>query len=295
MKITFLGTSSMVPTKERAHQAVLLNYKNENILIDCGENAQRQLKLANISVTKTTRVLITHWHGDHVLGLPGLIQSLAANNYQKTLEIYGPKHTKHLIKNMMHTFFLEGKINFNVHEVKKGKIINEKEFYIEAKPVKHNIPTLAYNFIQKDKIRINKNYIKKFKVKGKILKKLSQGKDIKYKGKLIRAKLATYIRKGKKISFISDTKYFKNLHKIAKNADLIISEATYEEQHKDKARENFHLTAKQAANIAKQAKAKNLILTHFSQRYRTTNTLLKEAKTIFKNTKAAKDFMIFTF
>ncbi len=290
MKITFLGTSSMVPTKERAHQAILLNYKNENILIDCGENAQRQLKLANTPITKITKLLITHWHGDHVLGIPGLIQSLAANEYKKELQIYGPNHTKKLIKNMTKTFFLEGKIKINIHEIKSSKkIINEKDFYIEAKPLKHNIPTLAYNFIIKEKIRIKKSYIKN--VKGKILKKLSQGKDIKYKNKIIKAKLATYKQKAKKISFISDTKYFNNLYKIANNADLLISEATYAEEHKHKAKEYRHLTAKQAAQIAKKAKAKQLIITHFSQRYKTTNILTKQAKTIFKNTKAAEDFM----
>ena len=295
MKIIFLGTSSMVPTKERAHTSILLNYKNENILIDCGENAQRQLRLANISPTKLTRILITHWHGDHVLGIPGLIQSLATNNYQKTLEIYGPKNTRVFIKNMMHTYFLQNKIKLKVHEVKPGKIINEKDFYIEARPLKHHIPALAYNFIKKEKIRIKKDYIKKLGIKGPILKKLSLGKNIKYKGRIIKAKLATYTQKGKKTSFIMDTKYFTNLYKIANNADLLVSEATYEEQHKNKAKEYLHLTAKQAAQIAKKAKVKDLIITHFSQRYKTTDTLLKEAKTVFKNTKAAKDFMEITF
>lgn len=289
MKITFLGTSSMVPTKERAHPSILLNYKNENILIDCGENTQRQLKLANIPITKITRLLISHWHGDHVLGIPGLIQSLAANEYSKTLQIYGPKHTKNFIKNMAKTFFLEGKIKIKISEVKSGKIINEKDFYIEAKPLKHNIPALAYSFIIKDKIRIKKSYIKN--IKGKILKKLAQGKDIKYKNKIIKASKATYRQKGKKITYISDTKYFPSLSSIAKNADLLISESTYEEKNKSKAKAYLHLTAKQAAQTAKNAKVKKLILTHFSQRYKNINKLLKEAKSVFRNTKTAKDFL----
>lgn len=280
----------MVPTKERAHTSILLSHKNENILIDCGENTQRQLKLADISPTKITRILITHWHGDHVLGLPGIIQSLASNEYRKTLEIYGPKHTETFVKNMIKTYFLQGRIKMKIHEVKSGKILEGEDFYVEAKPVKHNIPTLAYNFIIKDKIRIKKNYIKKFNVRGPIIKKLISGHNIEYQGKLVNTKLATYIQKGKKISFIIDTKFFPACYKIAKNADLLVSEATYEEQHKDKAKENFHLTAKQAAQIAKKANVKELILTHFSQRYKTTDQSLKEAKTIFKNTKCAKDF-----
>ena len=291
MKITFLGTSSMVPTKERAHTSLLLNYKNENILIDCGENTQRQLKLANISPTRVTRILISHWHGDHVLGLPGLIESLGAGEYKKTLEIYGPRKTKQFIKELTKIYNLNTKIKMKIHEVNSGKFINEKDFYIEAKPIKHNIPTLAYNFVIKDKIRIHKSFIKKLKIKGKILKKLSQGKNIKYKGKTIKAKQATYIQKGKKVSIILDTKYFKNLKNIAKNADLLISEATYTEEHKIKAKNYLHLTSKQAAQIAKDSKVKQLILTHFSQRYKTTDHLLKEAKKIFKNTTCAKDFI----
>lgn len=281
----------MVPTKERAHTSILLSYKNENILIDAGENAQRQLKLANISPTKITKVLITHWHGDHVLGLPGLIQSLGAGEYSKTLEIYGPKHTKRFIKELEKVYNLQNKIKTKIYEVKTGKIINEKDYYIEAKSLKHNIPTLAYNFIIKDKIRINKNKIKKLKIKGPILKKLAQGKNIKYKNKIIKAKEYTYIQKGKKLSIILDTKYSKNLSNIAKNSDLLISEATYTDEHKNKAREYLHLTAKQAAQIAKDSKTQQLILTHFSQRYKTDKTLLKEAKSVFKNTKTAKDFM----
>ena len=97
IKITFLGTGSMVPTKERNATSLLLSYKSENILVDCGENTQRQLKIAGISPTKLTKILITHWHGDHVLGLPGLFQTLAASNYKKTLKIYGPKKTTYFI------------------------------------------------------------------------------------------------------------------------------------------------------------------------------------------------------
>ncbi|MCX6711860.1 MAG: MBL fold metallo-hydrolase, partial [Candidatus Woesearchaeota archaeon] len=122
MKITFLGTSCMVPTKDRNHISILLNYKNENILIDCGENTQRQLKIANVSPTKITRILITHWDGDHVLGLPGLIQTLAANEYNKTLQIYGPKGSKEMVSNMLKTYNMKDKIKLSVIEVKSGNL-----------------------------------------------------------------------------------------------------------------------------------------------------------------------------
>jgi len=296
MKLTFLGTSSMVPTKERGHTAILLSYKDENILFDCGENVQRQLRLANISPTKITKIFISHWHGDHVLGIPGMIQTLGGQGYQKTLEIYGPKKSKTFMKNIFKAFKLENKIKLKVHEISKGVIINKTEFKIEARPIKHYANSLAYNFIVKDRRKININYLKKFGLtKGPIIKKLQQGKNIKYNGRLIKANDATFIKKGKKLSIILDTKYFPGLVTIAKGADVLIIESTFLDDLRIKARQRMHLTSKQAAIVGKNAKVKQLILTHFSQRYKNEAPLVKEARKIFKNTKAAKDFMEITF
>ena len=114
MEVTFLGTSSMVPTKERNHSAVFISYRSEGILIDCGEGTQRQLKLAGIKVTKVTKVLISHWHGDHVLGLPGLIQTLGASEYNKVLEIYGPVGTKKRINDMFNVFVFDKNIQIKI-------------------------------------------------------------------------------------------------------------------------------------------------------------------------------------
>src|SRR3989338_5530690 len=110
MQITFLGTSSMVPTKERNQIGVFLSYGPEGILFDCGEGIQRQFKIADESITKITKILISHWHGDHVLGLPGLIQTLSTSNYERTLEIYGPKGTKMRIKKLFEAFVFDRKI-----------------------------------------------------------------------------------------------------------------------------------------------------------------------------------------
>ena len=108
IKITFLGTSDSIPTKERNHTSILLNYKNENILIDCGEGTQRQFKKANLNPCRLTSILITHWHGDHILGLPGLLQTLAMQNYNRTLKIYGPRNTKKFAEEIMKMFVFVG-------------------------------------------------------------------------------------------------------------------------------------------------------------------------------------------
>lgn len=292
IKITFLGTSSMVPTKERNHSAILLSYENENVLIDCGEGTQRQFRTKGLTPTKLTRLLITHWHGDHVLGIPGLIQTLGANEYNKTLQIYVPAGTKNFFDYMFRFFVLEEKIKYNVNEVREGVFVNENNFRMEAAYLKHGTRCLAYSFIEKDKRKINISYLRQFGLtRHPILKELQQGKDIIWKGQKIRCEDATILVKGKKATFILDTAFCENAIKLAKDSDLIICEATYAEDMAEKAKLRKHLTAKQAALIAKKANAKKLILTHFSQRYRELKDLLADAKSIFRDTSLAEDFM----
>lgn len=149
VKLTFLGTSDQIPSKKRNHSAMLLTYDGENILIDCGEGTQRQFRRANINMCKITRILITHWHGDHVFGLPGLLSSLALSGYRKTLCIYGPKGTKEFMRNLLSVFRFTKSYPIEVHEIGTGKFLDMKDFYIEAKGMTHGIPTNAYSFVKK--------------------------------------------------------------------------------------------------------------------------------------------------
>lgn len=290
--IYFLGTSQAIPTAKRNHTALLMQYKSENILIDCGEGTQRQFRKMKLNPCKLTRILITHWHGDHILGLPGLFQTLQLNKYNKILYIYGPKRTKQFVSLMQRLFIPTGKLKIQVKEIVQGKFLETPDFYIEAFPMKHGAPTLSYRFVEKDKIRIDKAKLEKLKIIGKLAGELQKGKDIIWKKKKIRAKSLTYIEKGKKISFIFDTIINENCFKTAKNSDLLISEATYTKKEADLAKKYKHLTALQAAEIARKSKVKKLILTHISQRYENSEQeILREAKKIFKNTSIAEDLM----
>ncbi len=291
IKLTFLGTSDAIPTAKRNHTSILLTYKNENILIDCGEGTQRQFKKAKISPTKVTRILITHWHGDHVLGIPGLLQSLALMGYNKTLFIYGPKGTKKFFKKIFETFVFTGeKYPIEIKEV-SGKFLETDEFTLNAEKMSHKTPCNAYSFIKKGQIRIDKEKLKKFKIPSiPLLKKLKQGKSITYNGKTYPSKQLTYQENPKKISFVFDTKINKKIIPFVKNSDVLISEATFSQELKELAQEYNHLTSQQAAEIAKKSKSKKLILTHISQRYeKNLDIILKEAKKVFKNTFLAKD------
>ena len=291
VKITFLGTSDQIPSVRRNHTAVLLNYDCENILVDCGEGTQRQFRIAKLNPCKITRILITHWHGDHVLGLSGLLQTLAASGYNKTLYIYGPKWIKEQIRDMLKVFGFKKEYEIVVEEV-SGKFFENEDFYLSAEKMEHGIPSNAYCFVKKGKLRIDKEKLKKFKIpEGKHLSELKKGKNISYNGKKIKAKSLTYKEEDKKISIVLDTLNNERIIPFVKNSDLLVCESSFEENLEDKAKEHLHLTSKQTGEIAKKAKVKKLILTHLSQRYEENpKQILEEAKKFFKNTFLVKDF-----
>jgi ribonuclease Z len=293
--IVFLGTSQAVPTASRNHMSILLSYKDENILVDCGEGTQRQFRKARINPGKVNRILITHWHGDHVLGLAGLFQTLMLSGYKKHLDVYGPKGTQRFMDELMSPFIPVLKFKADVYEVSGGKVFETPDFVVEAVPLEHGAPCNGYLFREKDKLRINKDKISKLLIKPQDREKISElikGKDIEIGGKKIKSKDYTYTQQGKKIAFLFDTKVCKNAEKLAKGADLLISESTYSDEDKDLAIEHNHLTCVQAAQIAKKAKAKRLILTHISQRYENREGILvKEAKKVFGNVELSQDFL----
>jgi ribonuclease Z len=292
MEIVFLGTSCMVPTKDRNHQAIFISHKEEGLLIDCGEGTQRQFKIADIKQTKISKILITHWHGDHVLGLPGLLQTLNSSEYEGKLCIYGPIGTKKNFENMLVAFSFTLGFEYDINEIKGSSLIDLKEIEIEAKELDHSVPCLGYSIIEKDRKRIKVAFVKKKGIpEGPLLGELQNNKSIKWKNETITPEEATYTVKGKKITLILDTVLCTNAYKLAKDADLLICEAVYSDELINKAEEYKHMTALQAAELASQSNAKKLILTHFSQRYKTTEQIIEEAKTIFSDSAAAYDFM----
>jgi len=292
MQVLFLGTSSMVPTKERNQSSVLISYKNEGILVDCGEGTQRQLKIAGIKLTSITKILISHWHGDHVLGLPGLIQSMAASDYNKVLEIYGPKNTKEFFRNMFKTFIFDRKIDIKINEIHNDIFFQNDEFVLEAKPLEHGIETLGFGFIEKDRRKIEMGRVKKFGLKeGPLIGKLQEGKSVILKGNKINPDDVSTVVKGRKITIISDTSPCKNADLLAKDSDLLVCEATYASALEEKSMEYSHMTSKQAAELANRSNTKRLVLTHFSARYKNTMEIEEDARNYFDNAVCAQDFM----
>jgi len=295
MEITFLGTSCMVPTKDRNAQAIFLKYKNEGILIDCGEGTQRQMNIAGIKRTSITKILISHWHGDHVSGLMGLIQTLGNVENPPTIHLYGPKGTKEHMGHLMKSCKFDARANISIHELTPKDIhtfYEDNDFKLECATLRHSIPCIGYSFIEKDIRKINMSKAKKLGLKpGPMIGKLQDGKEVNFKGNTIKPKDVSYIVKGKKASFILDTIFCTNTIKLAQDADLLVIETCYASDLEEKAEQYKHMTTKQAAFIATKAEVKQMVCTHFSQRYKTIEPLEKDAKTYFPNSKCAFDFM----
>jgi len=294
MEVLFLGTACMQPTKERNHPGFVLSFKDEKILFDCGENMQRQMKIAGVKPSKLTRVLISHWHGDHVLGLPGLLMTMGASDYSGKLQIYGPKGTEKKIELMLKVFAEHSDvIEYEVFEFESdGMIFENKEFLLEAYKLEHGIDTIGFKFIEKDRLRISVPKIKKLKIpEGPLLGKLSQGKNIMHNGEKILSSDVTYNVQGKIVGYIADTIYTSNCLEIAQDCDVLISESSFTSEHQDKAEQYKHITSTEAASIANQCNVDRLVLTHFSQRYKDSNVILEDAKKTFQDVILAHDFL----
>ena len=257
MKLRILGTSSAFPTKQRNQTANLLIYSGESFLFDCGEGTQRQIRIANENPQKISKIFISHWHGDHVLGIPGLLQSMGMNRRTTKLEIYGPPKSKEKITAIMKAF--EGdKLSYKieVHEIapkKVKKILETNKYSISAVLLNHPLPCLGYAFEEKGRLRINTDYLKSVKVKTQHpeLKKLTLGKDTKINGKKIKFKDATYLQPGKKFAVTIDTGLSPHIVELAKNANLFLCESTFSNKVKNSAEKGGHLTTKEAKTNTK--------------------------------------------
>jgi ribonuclease Z len=296
LRIIFLGTAGSVPTQKRSLPAIIIQRKGEQIMFDCGEGVQRQMIRAKAGFHKKMKIFISHMHGDHVLGLPGLLQTMALLDREKKLDVYGPSGIKRFLEDVRETVQFVLTFPVEIHEIyEAGVVCEEQEYTVQAAWANHVIPNLAYAFVEKP--RPGKFYPEKAKAlgikEGPLWSRLQHGRRVKLPdGRVVKPEDVTGApRTGRKIVYTGDTRPFKGFVKFAANADLLIHDATLDEALTERAEEDGHSTPSQAARNAKKAKAKRLILTHISARYEDTSTLLKQARKIFWNTQVAEDFM----
>jgi len=296
LTVTFLGTGGSVPTPDRGLPAVLIQRDGEHFLFDCGEGVQRQMIIGKTGFHKKMKVFITHMHGDHVLGLPGLMQTMALLDRQRKLDVYGPPGIQIFLEAMRESLAFGLTFPVEIHEIEKpGIICEEEEYDVEAVLSDHVIQSFAYAFVEKPRPgRFHPEKAKALNVpEGPLWSKLQHGNSVKVpSGRIVRPEqVADSARAGRKIVYTGDTRPFKSLVTLASNADMLIHDGTLDDDLAERAALDGHSTPSQAASTAKKAKVKQLVLTHISARYSDASILMKQAKKTFRKTLVAKDFM----
>jgi ribonuclease Z len=285
-KATVLGTASAFPTKLRNHPSIYLNLGGAKVLFDCGEGTQRQIRSAGLSPS-VDFIFVTHWHGDHSLGVGGIIQSLNMMKNEGPLTVMGPSGTNASVKHILDTYKFYKRLPIKIRSIDAKKELLVKEINghnIYAINVKHAVKCLGYKVKENDVRNIRKDLLEKLGVKpGPQLKFLKAGKDIVVGGKKLKASQFTYIKKGRSLVYLTDLVYEKNIYKFAKDADVLIIESTFSSNMQNQAKEFMHLTVKDALTIAKQSCAGRVYLTHLSQRYENSGEIRKEAADLAKS------------
>lgn len=292
--IYFLGTGGSWPTVQRNVSAVAIKRGGEIILFDCGEGTQRQLQKSKISYMQIKKIFITHYHGDHFLGLPGLIQTFQLNDREEPLHVYGPKGIGKIVSDIIHLGYFKPSYDIFAYEMKPGDEIKFEGYKIKCIDVCHNVPTLAYCLEEDIRPgRFNKKKALELGIpEGPLFRKLQNGESVNMNGKIVTPEMVLGPpRPGRKITISGDTMPCEKLVKFAKGSDVLIHDATFDSSLEERAIEYGHSTARQAAEIAKRAEVEKLILTHISPRYKDAKLLEEEAREIFPNTWVAHDFM----
>ncbi len=298
LKLTILGCGSAAPTLFRANSAQILEIAGKVILIDCGEGTQWQLLKRKISAFKIDLIFISHLHGDHYLGLPGLLNTLALYGRETPLQIFGPKGIKQLLNNHSIEAEMPPGYELEINEIDTDQtsvIYNLEELTIKAIPLQHRIDCYGYHFeLNHFSLKLNKERCDEAGLGYEAIKQFKAGLNYEQDGELyLHTNFTTPYHLKQSYAYITDTLFLPQIAPFIKDTNILYHESTYLNTLLDKAIKTYHSTSVQAAEMAKLCNAGLLILGHFSSRYEHTESLLEEAKTIFSNSELAEDGKVF--
>lgn len=291
-ELVALGTSSQVPTRHRNHNGYLLRWDGDGFLFDPGEGTQRQFIFANVPVTAVTKIFITHFHGDHSLGLAGITQRLSLDRCPHPVEVYFPASGQQYYERLTKASIYHRAVNLIPRPVGgKGGIVFENDTYkIEAYPLEHSVDVYGYRIKERDGRRFVKEKLDELGIRGPSVGALERDGKTEVDGKTIRIEDVTTTKPGAAFGFVMDTRPCEGAVQLAAATDLLVVESTYGKEDEQLAKEHLHLTAEEAARIAREADARGtLVLTHFSQRYKSVKTLVDEARAIYPRSTAVRD------
>ncbi len=292
MKLVFLGTAGAQPTEERSLSCICIEKEGEILMFDAGEGAQVSYLKSGLGWNKRMKIFVTHLHGDHCIGILGLLQTMTLQHRAEVVEIYGPDGIEEFIASNIKILKFGLSFPVMITSVGEEKIVDEETYSIYACKADHSILTFSYLFQEKDRPgRFFPEKAKKLGIpEGNLWSQLQKGHAVQVDNMTINpSQVLGEKRPGKKIGISGDTRPTKKLEDFFKNCDYLVFDSTFLDELKDKAVETHHSTAKEAASLAKNANVSNLILTHFSARYKDELVLENEAKTIHNSVIAAKD------
>jgi ribonuclease Z len=297
-KLTIVGSGSAVPTLTRGVTSQYLNFNERHFLIDCGEGTQLQLRKYKIKHQRLHAIFISHLHGDHYLGLAGLLSSMSLFGRTKELNVYCPVELEEILRFQFKVakVYFNYELNFIPITARSKEVIFEDNIItVSAFPVKHRVDCWGFRFDEKPKARnVNPSRIQEHTLTLEEILKVKKGEDVLRESSYLRNEDLTLAPTATvSYAFSADTAYFPEMADYVKGVDLLYHEATFTEKHSDRAKETQHSTALQAANVAKAAGVKNLILGHFSARYKNPSELVEEAATVFDKVSAVEDGMRF--
>ena len=296
MELLFLGTSAGMPIRERNVTSIALRFSQQSgsyWLFDCGEATQHQMNHTTLKPNRMSKLFITHLHGDHVFGIPGLLSSRSNLGGSDVLEIYGPQGVRELVESNLRISETHLVYPLEIKEIAEGIIYQDDEFTIEAAQLDHRIDCYGYRIVESERVgALNAEWLAEMEIPpGPLYGQLKSGQDITLDdGRVIRAADAVGASiPGRIITILGDTRPCQNAVKLSEGADLLVHEATFAHDLADKAEEYGHSTTLQAAQIAAAAGAKRLLITHFSSRYKNEDLAMleAEARTVFPHTEAA--------
>jgi len=283
-----------MPTYERGLSSTAIVRGGEVMIFDAGEGMQRNFLKSGIGINRKTKVFITHMHSDHCVGLLGLLQTMSLQNRDMPVQLFGPEQINDFIQGNMKLLNFGLTFPLTISAVSEGMVVEEKDYVVKAKLAKHSVN--SYSYCVEERARPGIFYPEKAKAlgipEGSLWHKLQHGQDIELKGKIVKSEEVTGpMRRGRKIGISGDTRPDDNLIEFFRDCDVLIFDSTYGDDHSEKAAENMHSTAREAAAIAAKANVKKLVLTHFSARYEDASVLVREAMEIHPNVIAAEDLL----
>ncbi len=267
-ELVVLGTSSQVPTRYRNHNGDLLRGDREKLLFDPGEGTQRQMLLAGVSVSGVTRLCVTHFHGDHCLGVPGVIQRLSLDEAQHAVHAYFPASGQAYFDRLRHaTVFYDRADVREQPVVGDGAVATGAFGVLEARRLDHPVDAVGYRLVESDSWHFSSELLNRFGISGPAVGELEASGSIDVGGRVVELSDVTIPRRGQRFAFIMDTRLCDGVYALADAADLLVIEATFLDADAELASRYGHLTARQAAQVAQRCGVRKLVLTHFSQRY----------------------------